>query len=396
MASLKPVIRPSQVKIDKKCNIKIRICHNRKVAYLKTQWNIEPKFMNEDGTINNKYPGQLKLNLALYGLLSELNGQLESIGKDINYMDIHTLVAKLKRHEESGESIIKYMQERIKTLRSERRMSYADTYEATIKHMKDFTEKDDIAFREITLDFLQRFERYLVKAKKKPNTIRIYINNIRAVFNHAIDNDVIKQELFPFRKFKTRSEHTEKRNLDAAEIKKLLKLKLQPAHQKALDLFMLSFYMGGINFKDMLSLTHKNVFKGRVTYRRAKTGQNISIKLWPETIRLVKKYEGKDMLLHFSEDINDKRKTVQYKDVVKQTNKMLKKIAAKAKLNIPLSTYYARHSVATIAYSKGIPEATISEILGHKYGNPMTNVYISRDYKKADAALRKVIDAVVK
>lgn len=239
-------------------------------------------------------------------------------------------------------------------------------------------------------------ERYLIKAGKKPNSIRIYINNLRATFNHAIDNDVIKQELFPFRKFKTKSAQTEKRNLTAAEIRKLLKLKLSPAQQTAMDLFMLSFYMAGINFKDMLFLTPKNVFKGRVTYKRAKTGKSISVKLWPETLRLIKKYEGKVLLLHFSEDTNQKRKTVQYKDIIKNVNKHLKKIAVKAKLEIPLSTYYARHSVATIAYSLKIPEATISEMLGHSFGNPVTNVYISRDNKQADAALRKVIDAVTK
>jgi adenylate kinase family enzyme len=73
-----------------------------------TIYNIEPRFMNQDGTISDKYPSQLKLNIALYALLSEHNGFLESIGTNIRYTDINTLVKKLKGQSKHGYSFTVY------------------------------------------------------------------------------------------------------------------------------------------------------------------------------------------------------------------------------------------------------------------------------------------------
>ena len=61
MASLKPVVRISQTKLDHKCNIKIRVSHDRRVGYLRTPWDIDPNFMEKNGTISAKYPGAINL-----------------------------------------------------------------------------------------------------------------------------------------------------------------------------------------------------------------------------------------------------------------------------------------------------------------------------------------------
>ena len=61
-----------------------------------TPYNIESGFMNRDGTISDKHPSQLKLNLAVYALLSENNRILENIGTDIRKMDINTLTKSLR------------------------------------------------------------------------------------------------------------------------------------------------------------------------------------------------------------------------------------------------------------------------------------------------------------
>lgn len=397
MASLKPVLS-NFIKADGKCNIKIRISHHAsgdpkgKTRYISTPWSIELRFMNIDGTINSKYPGQSKLNLAINLLLAEYNGILEGIGKDIRYMDINTLTKKLRQNEPEGTDFTKYTKSRIRILKEEKRFAQAESYETTIMHLKVFALKDDILFKEINLDFLQRFERHL--SGKKVNTIRAYMNNIRAIFNHAIDNDVIKIELFPFRKFKIKEEKTRKRNLDIAEIRKLLSIDLNIFQQRAMDLFMLSFYLLGMNFKDMLYLTPADVNRGRIEYGRAKTGKNFSIKIYPPAMRIIEKYKGKKYLLKFLEQSNPKRDKA-YKDVITETNKQLKKIAEIAELDIPLSTYYARHSWATIAYKLGITKDVISEALGHSTGSQMTEIYMERDNTYVDEANRKVIQSIM-
>ena len=59
-----------------------------------------------------------------------------------------------------------------------------------------------------------------------------------------------------------------------------------------------------------------------------------------------------------------------------------------------LSSYWARHTWATIAASLDIPKETISAALGHEIGSPITSIYIRLDQKKVDEANRMVIDYV--
>jgi integrase len=59
-----------------------------------------------------------------------------------------------------------------------------------------------------------------------------------------------------------------------------------------------------------------------------------------------------------------------------------------------LTTYWARHTWATIAADLDIPDAVIDAALGHRSPYRMSEIYIKRNAKKVDAAIRKVIDYV--
>ena len=58
-----------------------------------------------------------------------------------------------------------------------------------------------------------------------------------------------------------------------------------------------------------------------------------------------------------------------------------------------LTSYYARHSWATVAAELDIPKETIAAGLGHG-GNSVTDIYIDFDMKKVDAANRQILDYV--
>lgn len=57
-----------------------------------------------------------------------------------------------------------------------------------------------------------------------------------------------------------------------------------------------------------------------------------------------------------------------------------------------ITTYYARHTWATLAYEAGVPVDVISQALGHSMGNKTTLIYIKPDQDKVDKANRLVID----
>lgn len=60
-----------------------------------------------------------------------------------------------------------------------------------------------------------------------------------------------------------------------------------------------------------------------------------------------------------------------------------------------LTTYWARHTWATVAYSLGISKDVIAQALGHEDGHEVTNIYISEDPEKVDEANRRVLDWVL-
>ena len=59
-----------------------------------------------------------------------------------------------------------------------------------------------------------------------------------------------------------------------------------------------------------------------------------------------------------------------------------------------ISTYWARHSWATIASSLDISRDVIGHALGHG-NNTVTDIYIDFDQAKVDEANRKVLDWVL-
>ena len=72
----------------------------------------------------------------------------------------------------------------------------------------------------------------------------------------------------------------------------------------------------------------------------------------------------------------------------------MKVVAKIAKVEKDISTYYARHSWATIAYNEAkIPKDDIAAALGHG-GKTVTDIYINEDLAKIDEANRKVLNVI--
>ena len=141
----------------------------------------------------------------------------------------------------------------------------------------------------------------------------------------------------------------------------------------------------GINVVDLCNL--EEMVSGRVNYIRAKTHRPYSIKVEPEALALIEKYSGEKHLLNYLDCC------VNYRHFYNNLCKGLKAVKEKLGLH-ELTTYWARHSWATIAASLDIPKDTIAAALGHG-GNTVTDIYIEYDMSKVDEANRKVLDWVL-
>lgn len=270
--------------------------------------------------------------------------------------------------------------------------STKDIYHQTLLKIELFSP-GKLAFSDINIIWLKGFEQFLKGQGLSINSINLHIRNIRAVFNDAINEDKAEQNLYPFRKFKLKSEETRKRSLTVEQLRAIRDWPCEPHEQQYIDIFMLMFYLRGINMIDLAGLT--KIDNGRVEFRRAKTGRLYSIKIEPEAEAIINKYRGKNFLLNINERYSN------YKNYLHRMNRNLKefgytRVGKRGKKDkegaFPfLSTYYTRHTWATLAAYLEIPKETIAAALGHGKKD-VTDIYISFDQKKIDEANRRVID----
>lgn len=233
------------------------------------------------------------------------------------------------------------------------------------------------------------------------DSINIHLRNIRAVFNDAIDDEITT--FYPFRRFKIRPVATAKRSMSVEDLRTLFNFPVEDHQVKYLDIFKLIFYLIGINIIDLCNL--KEIRDERIEYYRSKTNRLYSLKVEPEAMEIINKYKGENYLL----DIMDRYSN--HKDYLKRLNQNMrlvgpvtfeevniKGIKRIIKVHHPffpkITTYWLRHTWATIAAYLEIPKETIAAALGHG-GNTVTDIYINFDQKKIDDANRKVLDFVI-
>lgn len=260
------------------------------------------------------------------------------------------------------------------------------------------------SFEDINLKWLTNFEAFCARTASK-NARNIHLRNIRAVFNNAIDYELTNA--YPFRRFKIRPEATRKRALSVEDLRKLFDYPVESYAEIYRDMFKLIFMLIGINSVDLHGL--KTISRdGRIEYKRAKTGRLYSIKVEPEAMEIIERYRGEKGLLCIADRWSDSRnfrhqcnKALQCIGSMKNKGGRMaggapKKTTSKPQGRWPeLTTYWARHSWATIAYSIGISKDVIAQALGHADGHDTTNIYINEDVSKVDDANRKVLDWVL-
>lgn len=319
------------------------------------------------------------------GVVLDLAGEVNAILKGIDYVKKERL-------------FIEYFDEYMET---KTKKTTKTCYEQTRKKLIAFAPK--LTPRQLDYEWVCRFDKWLTSRGMSVNGKSIVLRNIRTVVNHCITNEV--EMKYPFRRFKIKQEETIKRNLSSEQVMQLRYYDCEIFQTEYRDMFMLMFYLIGINAADLFQLTPKNIVNGRLEYIRRKTDKDnssrrriISIKIEPEAMEIIERYRGRKLLLSCCERYKD------YHDYLQHMNNGLKRIGMTFKVGLKatgkplfpdISSYWSRHSWASIASELDIPTDTIGRALGHAYTS-VTDTYINFDRKKIDRANRMVIDAVTK
>jgi site-specific recombinase XerD len=295
-------------------------------------------------------------------------------------------------------SLLYYMKKFAETKAKE---STREVYYTTMKRIERY---DKVAtFDTVNRAWLENYQARELQRGREQNGIAIDLRNIRTVFNWAIDNEITDK--YPFRKFSIKTEKQQYLWLNMEEMKELRDIEVEPFMEKYRDIFMLGFYLIGINISDLLELPANCIKHGRIQYKRNKTARLYDIKVEPEAMEIINKYKGEKHLIGVLDDgtketsfrrrLNDYIKRIGKVTYVKNKQGALIKKEIQP-LHPDIVWYTARRSWATIAAGLDIPKETIGKALGHsEWDNSTTDLYINFDNRKIDEANRKVLDALL-
>lgn len=230
-------------------------------------------------------------------------------------------------------------------------------------------------FSDISVQVLKDFEAYLFQNGNKKGGVYFKMRYIRSVFNKAIQEGVITEEIYPFKKYKisTLKEDPQRRALSENELKKLLQfnVSIYPNLQHSYLIFIFSILARGINFKDLILLTKKDIREDRIFYKRSKTGAPLNIKIDEDMNDILKFFEYKTSsdflfpLLKSSTYSAEELYTIQ-RSLIRKYNKDLERISKILDFKEKITSYVARHTYATSMKFKGISIEYIGETMGHK------------------------------
>ncbi len=279
---------------------------------------------------------------------------------------------------ETGRRFVSFAKEIVAHLRKIGKSRTSETYAAAVNSFLRFSKGRDVSFDEIDSDLMMTYGAYLSATGVCQNAVSFYMRNLRAIYNRAVDKELTVQR-FPFRHVYTGIGKTVKRAVPIEVIRMIRDLDLSghPSMDYARDIFMFSFYTRGMSFVDIAFLKKKDLRNGILSYRRRKTNRRLLVKWEKPMQELIDKYDTSSTpYLMPVIKVAGEDERGQYMNEVHRVNRNLKKIGRLLGLEIPLTTYVARHGWASIARSKNIPVATISEAMGHDSENT-TRIYLA-------------------
>ena len=379
MTSIKVKFRPSTVD-GKEGGLYFQIIHNRVVRQLNTdykvfagEWDAESESVAINGNRSNYL---LSIQERLTWDVARLEKVVRMLETERHRFTADDVIAMF--HKQTKESsLFTFMHGVIAQLKQLGKVRTSETYTATLKSFMAFRNNQDVPLDGITSDLMLLYEAYLKTRDVRMITISFYMRNLRAVYNRAVEKGLTPQNN-PFRHVYTGVDKTVKRAIPIKTIKALkeLDLSMKPSLGFARDMFMFSFYTRGMSFVDMAYLKKTDLQNGILTYRRRKTGQQLTIK-WEKCMdEIVTKYPDNETgyLLPIIKKHGNERK--QYDNALHLVNYRLKDLSSTLKFQRPLTMYVARHSWASAAKAKNVPLSVISEGMGHN-SEATTQIYLA-------------------
>ena len=398
--NIKIVQRKDKTSKSNAAPIHIRFTLKGKVRYLATGIVLSlDAWDDSEQHIVSTYPDSDAMQMQITAKRLEIEKKiqrLEALDAEVNF---DTLFGQKSRYINC--TISEYFQQQIDYLKGIGKVGTAGKYE-TCKSLLEQCSLGKKRFEQVDLQFLQDFEAYMTRKGNSSNSLATSFGVLRAVYNKAVKQKVFAETDNPFQQYNIGRfwKPNRKRAITKEDVQKIQSLELPESTESyslsfARDIFLFSYCVAGINFKDIATLRYGDIQNGRIYYQRHKLNSPIL----PQTRAILERYSKPDASpddyifpildrhIHKSEQQICNR----VHKVISHVNANLKRIAEMAGLHVNLTTYVARHTFATVLKRSGVNIAIISESLGHS-DLETTQIYLdSFENSQIDEAMKNLL-----
>lgn len=393
MATIKLAVLKHTKSKDGSYKIRISIGHRSETHYIVTPYSVNALSEFDNGIVV-RVPNAHEINIKLRNLLNDYEERLERINSPEDYTckELRDLLKSMRTH--SSKITFKQVSEQYqKELIEDGRGSYAGMLQNSLRLFFEFTG-GDVFLSEISTITISEFERWLKRKGVSQTYISMTLSMTRTIVNRAIRMQLVTYSVHPFTYWKRPADPERELDISVEDVRAIRDAQPRLKKQRiARDIFMLSYYLGGINLIDLLEIDFRGVSVLEYTRHKSRnmklSDKRISFTLQPEAKELISKWMNRNTgRLDFGYKFS-------YKNFLAYVTRSIKSLAKDIDIQDyrKVCYYTARKSFVQHGFDLGISLEVLEYCIGQSVKNnrPIFN-YLKIMRKHADVAFRQILD----
>ncbi len=386
LLSVEVVLDTRRAKANGAFPIKLRLTYQRIQQYYKLKLEATQLFWNEVQA-GRRAKSHNDLREAIASVEAKANVVIRSFEKQDVAFDFDLFEKAFfgealdsVRERERAQDVYLALGAYVGQLRAEEQVGTAASYNNALQSFQKYQPR--LTFREITPGWLRQYEKAMLTNGKSVSTVGIYLRALRIVINQAIEQGTITQGEYPFgkKRYQIPASKNIKKALQLADIRAIRNYPTKPGsdEDRNRDLWVFSYLCNGMNPKDIFRLTWGDVDGDIIRFNRKKTQRatranprRIDVVMSEPVQAIIAKWGNPDhspdalLFPFFAQNLTAQAWDTRARDLIKQINKYMKRIGESLHIAIPVTTYVARHSYATVMKRSGASNELIGESMGH-------------------------------
>ena len=400
MATFKTTVRKPRT--DRLFPVYIRVTHNRKIGYVKTDKVVSSEFIDKNGDIKDPV-----VNEHCSHLIREYTDRENRVNS--SQWSLKEVIDHITK-EDVDVCFSEYAEKHWEKIKSEGRERTSKNYKLAVQHLERYLGTNRIMFSHLTSVVLNRW----IESLRLTNRAKeMYPVCIRQIFKSAIldfndeERGVVRIKFNPWLKVQIpKADKGIQRAISAEECREFFNRPLPKTKmisslpELGRDIALLVLCLGGINTVDLFEMKKSNYKNGKICYNRAKTRNHraddayMEMRIEPYIQPIFDKYldesEG-EYLFNFHERYCDSD------SFSANVNSGIRKICKDMEMS--KENYYCvytfRHTWGTIAQNDcGANLHDVAFGMNHSHGLKVTRGYVKIDYSPAWELNAKIIDFI--